>query len=162
MTSAEATAINSCVGKTFYICRTLYHLAGASCGRGLQGMDMMPSLEKLTPGQIDGHALRTFRYGACGVLAIALHDETGWPIIAITDHRNVHDQQKGGASALHWAVEHPDGVLVDIDGIHDADALIEGCHGRADGGRVVGAPSTRADVVEWYAEAQGEPVPLAL
>lgn len=55
---------------------------------------MEPNPDVLTPGVIDGHAKRAFSFGACGGLAIALHDATGWPIIAITDAHNVMHRRR--------------------------------------------------------------------
>lgn len=118
---------------------------------------------KLTPGVLDGYALHAFKYGACGALAIAMHDATGWPIVAITDHHNVfEDGTAGGGSALHWTVLRPDGMLVDVDGAHTADALIAEYEGEADNGEAAAGRSTRADAVEWYVECQGEPIPVSL
>lgn len=47
-------------------------------------MSIQPKASNLTPGVLDGHALRAFTHGACGALAIALHDATGWPIFTWT------------------------------------------------------------------------------
>ena len=119
--------------------------------------------QHLTPGVLDGYALRAFKYGGCGALALALHDATGWPIVAITDHHNVfEDGLAGGGSALHWTVRHPDGRLIDIDGAHDPEELVETYHGDADDGQAAAGLSSREDVVEWYIECQGEPIPVAL
>lgn len=119
--------------------------------------------QHLTSGVLDGYARRAFKYGGCGALALALHDATGWPIVAITDHHNVfEDRQAGGGSALHWTVRHPDGRLIDIDGAHDHDELVEAYHGDADDGQAAAGKSCREDVVEWYIECQGEPIPVTL
>jgi hypothetical protein len=118
---------------------------------------------KLTPGLLDGYALRAFKHGACGALAIALHDATGWPIVAITDHCNVfEDGTAGGGSALHWTVQRPDGMLIDVDGAHTPESLVSEYNGEADDGEAAVGRSTRADVVEWYVECQGEPIPVSL
>jgi hypothetical protein len=116
----------------------------------------------LTPGVIDGYAERAFKYGACGALAIALHDATGWPVVAITDSHNVEDGRAGGGSALHWTVKHPSGKLLDIDGLHDPADLVSEYAGEADNGEAAAGVSSRADVVEWYVESQGEPIPVSL
>ena len=115
----------------------------------------------LTPGVLDPIAKQTFTIGGCGALAIAIHDATGWVIVAITDHHNVYDNhQAGGGSALHWCVKQPNGLLVDIDGAHDPDELTEKYHDEADDGKAAWGVSCREDVVEWYVECQGEPVPI--
>lgn len=117
----------------------------------------------LTPGVLDGYAKHAFKIGACGALAIAIHDATGWPIVAITDAHNVFEDGKaGGGSALHWTVRRPDGKLIDIDGAHDADDLIEEYRWEADDDEAAAGESTRADCIEWYVEAQGEPIPIRL
>lgn len=122
-----------------------------------------PDPANLTPGVLGGYALRAFKYGACGALAIAIHDATGWPIVAITDHHNVfEDGTAGGGSALHWTVRRPDGMLVDIDGAHSAEELVEEYHGEADDHQAAAGRSTREDAVEWYIESQGEPIPVSL
>lgn len=110
-----------------------------------------------------GWRLRAFKYGACGALAIAIHDEFGWPIYAVTDHHNVFENGRaGGGSALHWVVWKPDGMLIDVDGAHTEESLIEEYRWEADDEEAAIGHSTRADVVEWYVEAQGEPIPISL
>jgi len=117
----------------------------------------------LTPGVLDGCALHAFKLGACGALAIAMHDELGWPIYAVTDHHNVFENGRaGGGSALHWVVRRPDGMLIDVDGAHTAESLIEEYRWDADDGEAALGLSTRADAVEWYVECQGEPIPISL
>lgn len=116
----------------------------------------------LTPGCLDGAAERAFTYGACGALAIALHEATGWPVAAITDAHNVYDGRAGGGSALHWGVVDPHGRFIDVDGAHDPDDLVERYEGEADDGEAAFGLSSLADVREWYVESQGEPVPVSL
>lgn len=106
----------------------------------------------LTPGVIDGYAERAFTQGACGALAIAMHDALGWPIIAITDAHNVHDGKAGGGSAMHWGVLHPDGLFIDVDGAHDLDVVTDIFAGDADDGESAWGLSTRADAEEWWNE----------
>jgi len=115
-----------------------------------------------TPGKLDPIAERAFLVGACGALAIAMHDTLGWPIIAVTDAHNVENGQAGGGSALHWAVRRPDGMIVDVLGPHTDEELIEEYEAEADDGEAAIGVSTREDVVEWYVECQGEPVPIEL
>lgn len=122
---------------------------------------MHPLATRLTPGVIDGAAEYVFTTGGCGALAIALHDATGWPIYAITDHHNVHSGKAGGGSAIHWTVQHPSGRLLDIDGLHDASELVERYHGEADDGMAACGRSSRADAEEWWTEA-GRKISLEL
>ena len=126
---------------------------------------------RLTPGVIDPAARQAFKYGACSALAIVLHDATGWPIIAITDHHNVHDidgeKVAGGGSALHWCVRTPSGQLLDVDGLHDPDEILEFYHGDADENddgdpeAAIGR-TTREDTLMWYREGSGSKLPLQL
>lgn len=121
-----------------------------------------PDPNNLTPGVLDGYAKRAFKYGACGALAIALHDATGWPIVAITDAHNVYGEDAGGGSALHWTVRTPEGLLLDVDGLHTTEELVSEYEGDADEGQAAAGTSSRADAWEWYGECQGAPVPLSL
>jgi len=117
---------------------------------------------RLTPGELDGAARHAFSQGACGALAMALHDATGWPVVAVTDAHNVYDGKAGGGSALHWAVRRPDGMIVDVDGAHEAADLVEKYKWDADDEEAAVGTSTREDVEEWYVENQGEPIPVGL
>jgi hypothetical protein len=123
---------------------------------------VQPDPENLTPGVLDGYALRAFKYGACGALALALHDARGWPLIAVTDAHNVHDGHAGGGSSMHYMVRHPNGKLLDVDGFHDDSDIIEDYEGEADNGEAAIGIAHRMDVREWYVEAQGEPIPVTL
>lgn len=123
---------------------------------------MRPDSSNLTPGVIDGYAKRAFTYGACGGLAIVIHEATGWPIVAITDSHNVLEGRAGGGSALHWGVQHPSGKFLDIDGLHELDDIVENYEGEADDGEAAWGISNREDAREWYVLAQGEPIPLEL
>ncbi len=115
----------------------------------------------LTPGVINETALHVFTLGGCDALAIAIHDKTGWPIIAITDAHNVYGDRAGGGSAMHWMVKHPNGKFLDIDGIHDPEAIVEQYDGYADDGKAAWGISTRADAEEWWSEA-GQKIPIEL
>ncbi len=118
---------------------------------------------KLKAGILDAYAEEAFRRGACAAIALAIHERTHWPIVAITDHHNVfEDGRAGGGSALHWTVKAPDGRLLDVDGLHTAEELIEEYEEDADEGEAAAGLSTVADITEWYIEAQGEPIPLEL
>lgn len=115
----------------------------------------------LTPGVLDGAAEGAFMGGACGALALVLHEATGWPLVALTDAHNVYGDHVGGGSCLHYGVRRPaDGAFIDVLGAHtDEDILSE--HGdEADDGEAGIGLTTAADVRDWYVEAQGEPVPL--
>jgi hypothetical protein len=118
--------------------------------------------KSLTPGELDGAARTAFMHGACAALAIALHDATGWPLAMVTDAWNVEGGVAGGGSALHWIVRHPSGRFVDVGGFHSEADLVDEFEPHADEeGAAIGTAS-RDDAVEWYVEAQGEPIPLRL
>ena len=92
--------------------------------------------------------------GACRAFAVALHDQTGWPLVVVTDADNVFDPKVQGASlsederqegvigrgslsprAIHALVEHPSGELIDIQGGNDPMGLVEAYDGAAEDGR---------------------------
>lgn len=120
---------------------------------------------RLTPGVIDGSAQNIFLQGGCAILAIALHDATGWAIIGITDRHNVYGDQIGGGSCLHWCVKTPDGQFLDILGLRSPEDVVEAYHGEADEDEETGEPtagygiSSRENAWEWYVE-QGSTIPL--
>jgi hypothetical protein len=120
-------------------------------------------MPELTPGVLDGAAEHVFLYGGCAALAIALHDATGWPLVAITDADNCHDGHIGmGGSAMHWTVRHPSGRLLDVLGLHDEDDLVDGYHDDADEGQAAAAIAPRSYAVDEYVDARGEPYPIDL
>lgn len=115
----------------------------------------------ITPGALDARAEAALLRGGCMALAIALHDETGWPIVVATEAYNVHDGRAGGGSAAHWLVQHPSGLLVDVLGLHDPeDVLLEYDEGGEDEDAIVLAYSTRADALEWYEDTEAQKLHL--
>ncbi|MEU1663611.1 hypothetical protein ABZ547_08345 [Streptomyces sparsogenes] len=104
---------------------------------------------QITPGIIDKTAVRAFKYGACGGLAIALHDATGWPIVSVGSYEG---------EALHYMVRCPAGRLVDIEGAHTDDDVTLEYEPDADDGIVTLADTSRDAVWSWYRDEQGEPV----
>lgn len=138
-------------------------------------------MDDLSPGVLDGAAERAFSYGACAGLAIALHDATGWPLVKVTDadsvflsgtytsladadveQRSSPDNVAGSTGGLHWLVVHPTGALVDVDGLYDPVSVVEAYDDEADDGVAALGRASRADAVEEYVEAKGEPVPLVV
>jgi hypothetical protein len=120
--------------------------------------------DRLTPGVIDGAAKHAFSRGACASLAYAIHETTGWPIIGITDSHNAHDGVLGGGSSLHWGVQHPSGQFLYIDGLRGLDDVVESYNADADADDQEAAwgRGSKADIEEWYIEAQGEPISILL
>lgn len=56
----------------------------------------------------------TFQDGQCHALALALHEQTGWPVWAL---------RSPGAGDQHFLVRAPDGRLVDVTGARDVAAV---------------------------------------
>ncbi len=65
-----------------------------------------------------------FRMHDCEVLADALADVTGWPVVLISD-------SNGGW--CHAGVASPSGQVLDVDGGHDRDEWLEAWAGFMDG-----------------------------
>ncbi len=61
---------------------------------------------------VDEHAIIEFTTGACGYLAVVLHDMTGWPLRVEFEH------PPHGADIAHIWVLNDDGLAVDINGVH--------------------------------------------
>lgn len=118
--------------------------------------------EDLTPGVLDGSAEHAFSYGACAALALAIHDATGWPLVKITDTSSLEIEGTIGNSGLHWAVQRPDGKLVDVDGAHTPADLVEMFDGDADDGKAAMVICSRLDALDEYVDAKGEPIPVEL
>lgn len=104
---------------------------------------------QVTPGIIDKTAIRAFKNGCCGGLAIALHDATGWPIVAVGSHHG---------EALHYMARRPDGRLIDIEGAHTDDDVTLEYEIDTDDGIVTLTDTSRDTVWSWYRDEQGEPV----
>lgn len=69
-------------------------------------------------GVVNDAALEAFHYGYCHVMALALHDATGWPLVGIWyNGDNYTDDYVPG----HVAVKHPEGYFVDIYGAYTED-----------------------------------------
>jgi hypothetical protein len=107
----------------------------------------------LIPGVITAEAVDAFVRDACAGLALALHDETGWPLVEV-----------GHCDGLpfHFMVRHPDGRLLDIRGTHtDADVADE-FEFDADNSVVTFTEVTRDAVWACYRDDCGEPVPMEI
>ena len=72
---------------------------------------------RITDGDVD-----EFTTGMCGVLAVALHDATGWPIMLVVDEAGRTDE--GLPWWVHAGVRTPEGGFLDVKGVNDfADVL---------------------------------------
>lgn len=105
----------------------------------------------LSPGVIDERAVRAFKYGACGGLAVALHDATGWPIVAVNGSDGL---------ALHYMARDPAGQLIDIEGAHTERDVTFEYEIEADDDGITLTDTTRDAVWAWYQDYAGIPVPM--
>jgi hypothetical protein len=65
-----------------------------------------------------------FAHGDCGLLAIAIHEITGWDLVFSPDWPCTLSQcAKQHSGGPHMLVRHPSGKYVDIDGMHDTDTM---------------------------------------
>jgi hypothetical protein len=113
-----------------------------------------------------------YRYMAqsCRALAIAIHDQTGWPLVVVTDSWNVHsstggplseEERAGGViglgsvapQAFHALVEHPSGELIDIQGGNDPIGLVEAYDGAATDNQAALGYVTREDLLQEHGES---------
>ncbi len=87
----------------------------------------------LTPGAIDEGALEVYRHGSCAVLALVLHDLTGWtpglfrPTIPVQRRYSYPDGAHRVIDAwwVHAAVLMPDFRVLDIAGPQSIDAVCD-------------------------------------
>jgi hypothetical protein len=86
---------------------------------GVFGTRMTTELEE---GVIDVEARRVFKHGQCHSMALALHQETGWPIVGFKDEDDPQD------SPGHCAVYCPQlDQYVDVEGVGAFDRYDERC-----------------------------------
>ncbi|UBU19189.1 hypothetical protein [Nonomuraea gerenzanensis] len=89
----------------------------AISGLGVEVRPDVPTLRRklskltLAPGVVDGQALEYFGYGACCLLAGALHELTDWPLAVA-----VHRPPAGLARWVHMGVAPAPGRFFDIHG----------------------------------------------
>jgi hypothetical protein len=68
--------------------------------------------QDVTLGVVDGRAREAFTTGQCHALALALHQATGWDLLA------AGVAGRAECCPAHWAVRVPDGRVLDIEGVH--------------------------------------------
>lgn len=131
--------------------------AGLTCVPWTDDPELVERIERmrwqLTPGVITPQAVDAFACDACAGLALALHDETGWPLI------------EGGhcdGLPIRFMVRRPDGRLIDIRGAHDDGDVADEFEFDADGGVVTFTEVTRDAVWACYRDDCGEPVPMEI
>lgn len=84
----------------------------------------------LTLGVIDDEADWVYTNGQCLALAVAMSEQTGWPVVlrAFTDGDGYEDDEPVRYTNLrHAYVQQPDGSLLDIRGEHDPIIVDEEC-----------------------------------
>lgn len=97
--------------------------------------------------RLDEAALLAFLGGHCHSLAMALHEQTGWQLVAIDDARD--------GTCVHIAVRRPDGKIVDLAGAHTVAEIAE-----ARAGGAVFREVTNAELADLHAShGWAEPVP---
>lgn len=131
--------------------------AGLACVPWTDDAGLVERIEgmrwQLTPGVITPEAVDAFACDACAGLALALHDETGWPLIEV-----------GSCDGLpiRFMVRRPDGQLIDIRGTHDDADVASEFEFDADDGVVTFTEVTRDHVWACYRDDCGEPVPMEI
>lgn len=103
-----------------------------------------------TIGVRDDRADQTFTLGGCAIMAAALHDRTGWPVVAVGDADtgpdacgcapddcydydfDLEDDDGDGPDpewcdcrVAHFMVRSPDGMVWDVRGEHDPEPLCD-------------------------------------
>ena len=70
-----------------------------------------PHWRELTPGVINGEAEAYFGFGACALLALELHQQSGYPLVLLRAGLEQREQE-----FVHCCVRTPEGELLDIYG----------------------------------------------
>lgn len=117
---------------------------------------------------IPGHIISRYVHGSCRTFALALHDQTGWPLVVVTDY-DPDDPTSSGTQrrragwiapalmspmAMHAYVQHPSGKLLDVEGLHDPAAAVEEYDAHADSGAAVLRYAAEADLRDERDEAE--------
>jgi hypothetical protein len=81
---------------------------------------------EISPGRIDSEAISWFKWGHCALLALDVHAKTGWPLVIVrTDMKT-----DNGTAMIHTLVRTPDNKLLDIEGPHHQEEIIDYYRGR--------------------------------
>jgi hypothetical protein len=70
----------------------------------------------VTPGVIDDEADRVYTNGQCLALAVAMSEQTGWPVVVTRDDLGDEIDGEPYFTLRHALVQAPDGTLLDIRG----------------------------------------------
>jgi hypothetical protein len=78
----------------------------------------------------DEQVQRWFTRGACGGLALAMHERTGWPLVVIRADKIYGEHTTAAAPTwVHLLVRHPSGMLLDIEGLKTDEQACQGWPG---------------------------------
>jgi hypothetical protein len=105
---------------------------------GTVRLDTVADPVEVTPGLLDDAASHAYHNGQCVALALALHAQTGWPLVCLlTRGGGLEWQQQLQADGVnfsdpdwfddfvHALVEAPDGTLLDIDNRDERESYEE-------------------------------------
>ena len=70
---------------------------------------------EITPGVLDDAARYAFSAGHCHALALAIHERTGWPMLAMSGRYSAYKDLQ------HVVVVMPDGKWLDVQGPRDPE-----------------------------------------
>jgi hypothetical protein len=105
----------------------------------------------VSKGAITDVAVDVFKRGACAGLALALHDATGWPLVEVGHCDGL---------PIHFMVRDLSGRLIDIEGAHADEDVVDEYEFVADDGVVTFTEMSRDAVWASYRDDSGEPVPM--
>lgn len=105
--------------------------ATTATDRTIHAVPLVHDAILVTEGVLDEAAVRAFTQGQCHAFAYALHQDTGWDIVAMYEVGDgygdaatpISDDHEAPSNVLygdvsHFACRRPDGLLVDIEGVH--------------------------------------------
>ena len=75
--------------------------------------------EEIDPHNIGPHEVYVYTRGQCGALALAIHEATGWQLCVMTEVADEPVEDVGN----HVICITPDGMGVDVTGIHTLDSM---------------------------------------
>ena len=79
----------------------------------------------IEPGLLDEVAFEAYKNGQCLALALAIHDQTGWPVRLLVRGKKQALQKVKMDDLIHALVRAPDGYDVDIYGDNEPEVLEE-------------------------------------
>ena len=83
---------------------------------------------RLTPGVLDSEAKYVFSSGQCLALAVAVSEQTGWPVHLRMGRGPIGRSRKDVDYVIHATVLTPDGKHLDAHGVHEPGSWVESGH----------------------------------